>query len=137
MFNFLSTFLGSASAKIAVGLFCICSLLIVSQALYIYKLQTDVKSTNNKLEQKQTEVHAAVIAAKYNQSVIEQLEKNKQILIDVNQQLQKDKDSNKKQVDKLLDIINAQKADVRNKAAISPVVKATLDEIKKQQESEK
>ena len=40
-------------------------------------------------------------------------------------------------MDKLLDIINAQKADVRNKAAISPVVKATLDEIKKQQESEK
>ncbi len=137
MFNFLSTFLGSVSAKIAVGVFCICSLLIVSQALYIYKLQTDVKSANNKLEEKQAEVRAAVIVAKYNQSVIEQLEKNKQILIDVNQQLQKDKDANKKQVDKLLDIINAQKADVRNKAAISPVVKATLDEIKKQQESEK
>jgi preprotein translocase subunit SecF len=137
LFNFLSTFLGSVSAKIAVGVFCICSLLIVSQALYIYKLQTDVKSANNKLEEKQAEVRAAVIVAKYNQSVIEQLEKNKQILIDVNQQLQKDKDANKKQVDKLLDIINAQKADVRNKAAISPVVKATLDEIKKQQESEK
>ena len=137
MFNFLSTFLGSASAKIAVGLLCVCFMCAITQALYIYKLQTDIKAAKQTLVEKQAEVQAAVVAAKYNQSVIEQLEKNKQILIVVNQELQKDKDANKKQVDKLLDIINVQKADVRNKAAISPVVKATLDEIKKQQESEK